>query len=124
EANYMRRVRTKRGLVTGDGGAGAVPAEIDDRFVEALQRAVVADADDGRVPIGFAQQPIERRLGRLVESRGRLVEKHDLGPYEQDPGKTEPLLLAAGKAQCPIALFVELIDEVGQADRVQRRLQL
>src|SRR5436190_21781292 len=58
-ANYMRRVRTKRGLVAGDGGAGAVPAEIDDRLVEAPQGAVVTDADDSRVPIGLAQQPVQ-----------------------------------------------------------------
>src|SRR4030081_1542934 len=60
DANYMGRVRRKGSSIAGDGGADAVAAEIDDRLVEALQRAVMADADDRRVPIGFAHQPVER----------------------------------------------------------------
>ena len=64
-------------------------AEIDDRLVEAPQRAVMADADDGRPPFGLAQQAVERRLAGLVERRGRLVEKHDLRARQQHAGKAE-----------------------------------
>src|SRR5947207_3150647 len=45
-------------------------------------------------------------------------------PHQQHSGKAEALLLAAGKALSPVALLVELVDEVGQADRLQRRFQL
>src|SRR4029079_9720560 len=40
-------------LVHHGGFADAVTAEIDDRLVEAFQRAVMADADDRRVPLRF-----------------------------------------------------------------------
>src|SRR6476646_6044863 len=87
--------------------------------MEAPQRPMVPDADDRRVPISFAQQPVERCLGSLVESRGRLVEKDDLWPDEQDARKAEPLLLAAREPLRPIAVDIELIDQIVEPDRAQ-----
>ena len=84
----------------------------------------MADADDRRVPIRFAQQPVERGFGRLVERRGRLVKKDDLRPHEQDPRKAEPLLLAAREPLRPIAVDVELVDQISEPDRAQRRFEL
>src|SRR5690349_2603549 len=90
---------SRRHLITGDGRlADPVMPEIDYRLVEAPQRAVMADADDGRAPFRLAQQPIELRLRRLLQRGGRLVEKHDIGPHQQHAGEAEPLLLAAGEA--------------------------
>src|SRR5437764_10580723 len=94
----------------GGGGARVVAAEVDHRFVEAPQCAVVADADDRRMPVGFAHQPVERRLRRLVERRGRLVEKHDRRAHQEDAGKADALLLATRQALRPVALLVELAD--------------
>src|SRR5947208_13828928 len=92
--------------------------------MEAPQRPMVPDADDRRMPIRFAQQPVERGFGRLVERRRRLVEKDDLRPDEQDPRKTEPLLLAAREALRPIAVDVELIDQISEPNGAQRRFEL
>ena len=94
--------------------------EIDDRIVETPQGAVMADADDRRPPRRFAQQPVERHLRRLVERRGRLVEKDDLRAGQQNPGEGEPLLLADRQPLRPVAVLVQPVDEIGQADRAQR----
>src|ERR1051326_889508 len=82
-------------IARGGGVADRRAPEIDDRLVEAPHRAVMADADDRRMPIGFAQEPIERGFRGLVELRGRFVEENDLRAHEQDARKPEPLLLAA-----------------------------
>src|SRR5690349_2823749 len=94
--------------------------QVDDRLVEAAQRAAVADADDGWTPFRLAQHAVERCLCGLVERRGRLVEKHGLRPHQQHAGKTDALLLAARQPLRPVALLVELRNQIAKADRVQR----
>src|SRR5665213_1992247 len=76
------------------------------------------DADDGRPPLGVAQHPVQRHLPRLVERRGRLVEKDDRRPQQQHPREGEPLLLATRQALRPVALVVETLDESNWAQRL------
>src|ERR1043166_9019178 len=124
-AEYRDSAITKRGSgARGGGGADRRAPEIDDRLVEAPQGAVMADADDRRMPIGFAQQPVERGFGGLVERRGRFVEENDLRAHEQDARKAKPLLLAAGEALRPIAVDIELVDQISEPDSAQRRFEL
>src|SRR3982751_4992204 len=98
-------------LVARDRGVADRRApEIDDRLVEAPQGAVMADADDRRMPIGLAQQPGERGFGGPGARRGRFVEENDFRAHEQDARKAKPLLLAAREALRPIAVDIELVD--------------
>src|SRR5579862_5541397 len=92
--SYVVMAKTGRLSVAGRGLrlADVVLSEIDDQLVEPPQRAVMADADDGRLPLGFAQQPVEHGFGGFVERRGRLVEEDDLGARQQDAGKPDALL--------------------------------
>ena len=54
-------------------------------------------------------------LGLGVEVRGRLVEDHDRGVLQQQPGDGQPLLLAARHAVA--ALADDRVVAVGQARR-------
>ena len=81
--------------------------KIDDLVVKPLQRAVMTDADDRRPPGCLTQQPIERHFRRLVESRGRLVEKDDFRAGEEHPSKSDALLLPDRQPLRPVALLVE-----------------
>ena len=94
--------------------------KIDDRIVEAMQRPVMTDADDRRPPRSLSQQPVERHFRRLVESRGRLVEKDDFRAGQQHSGEGQALLLADRQALSPVPLLVEPVDELRQADGAQR----
>ena len=83
-----------------------------------MQRAVVANADDRRPPGSLSQQPVERHFRCLVESRGRLVEKDDFRAGEEHPGESDALLLPDRQALRLVALLVEPLAELRQADGV------
>ena len=89
--------------------------------------AVVEDQDlvglpHGRQPVGDDQRgaPLERGgqrqlhggLGLAVEVGGGLVEHHDLGRLEEQPGDGQPLLLASGEAVAAVAHH--RVEAVGQ----------
>ena len=68
----------------------------------------------------LAQQLVDVPLARFVERRSRLVEEEPVRPMQQRARDGEALLLAAGERQAPVALFVEAVGEIVEADGAQR----
>ena len=63
----------------------------------------------------------QHRLALGIERRGRLVHHDDVGLVQEQPREGEALLLAAGQRAVPWhVLVVELLDEMPEADHLQR----
>src|SRR6476469_9780566 len=73
-------------------GAALAPLQHDLAAVKRLQFDAVGDADDG----GFGQLPDDDLhhlvLALFVERGGRLIQYHDVGVVQQEPGESQPLL--------------------------------
>src|SRR5262249_34026078 len=83
----------------------------------------MADAEDRRLRQPLAQQSIETRFGRLVERRGRLVEKEPLGLLDQGAREGNTLLLARGELKRPVRALVQASAELAEADHLERLAQ-
>ena len=55
--------------------------------VECAERRAVADGDDRRALEPLLQQPVQRRLGGLIERSGRLVEEQIIGLLQAARGR-------------------------------------
>ena len=75
--------------------------------MEGTQRRAMADAEYRRPREPLAHQSIEPCLRRLVNRRGRLVEKEPIGLLDQRSSEGDALLLARGELERPMANFVE-----------------
>src|SRR5262249_60952515 len=91
--------------------------------VEAAQGPAMAAAEARRLRQALARQSIEARLGRLVERRGRLVEKEPLGLLDQGAREGDALLLARGELKRPVRVLVQAPAELAEADRLERLAQ-
>ena len=88
--------------------------------VERRKRRAMPDRYDGRIRQPLLDQPVQRRLRRLVERRRGLVEKQEVRLLQQRAGDAEALLLAERQHPVPVRLLVEPLRQRRQADRADR----
>ena len=88
--------------------------------MERRERRAVADRHDGRFRQALLEQPVERRLRRLVERGGGLVEEQEIGRLQEGARDAEALLLAERQHAVPVRLLVEPLRQGGQADGADR----
>src|SRR4051812_11435711 len=86
-----------------------------DRVTGLLHVAVMGDADDDPAGQGRAQVGHERRGGRCVQVRGRLVEEDDVPVGQQRAGRGQPTPLTARQGGATGAhLRVQAVGERGE----------
>jgi hypothetical protein len=88
--------------------------------VERLQFLAVADADQRRLG-----QPLEEHLHEMlltlrIERRRRLVHDDEVRLVTEEAREAQALLLAAGQDTRPARVLVEALEEVTQADVLER----
>ncbi len=97
------------------GAALDDPAAVDDEdLVCAADGGQPVGDDERRAPRqGRVEGPLDRGLGLAVEVGGGLVQDHEAGALQQQPGDGEALLLAAGE---PVpAVADDRVQALGQA---------
>src|SRR3982074_2287279 len=93
----------------------AVADQHDVALVEDLERGAMADRDDGGCRQFLLEQTIQRRLGGLIQRRGRLVEEQILRPMQQRAREPEALLLAGREDSVPVRFLPQPRREPTQA---------
>src|SRR5258708_32412537 len=88
--------------------------------MERRERRAVADRNDGRSRQPLLDEPVQRRLRRLIERRRGLIEEQEIGLLKECPRDAETLLLAEREHAVPVRLLVEPLRQRGRADRVAR----
>src|SRR6202049_3799332 len=86
-------------------------------LVEGLKRTTMADRDHGRCRQLLRKQTIERRLGGLIERRGRFIEEQILWRMQKRACQPKPLLLAEGEYPVPMRVLVQARYQLRQAHR-------
>src|SRR5689334_9971749 len=92
--------------------AVAVAREHEAAVVEGGEGGAMPDRDDGGVRQPLAQQLIERRFGRFIERRRRLVEEEIIRRMQQRARDAEPLLLAEREHAIPVRLLVDALGKL------------
>src|SRR6266478_681016 len=95
----------------------AVADQHDVALVEGLERGAMADRDYGGCRQFLLEQTIQRRLGGLIQRRGRLVEEQILRPMQQRARESEALLFAERKHSVPVRFLLEPRRELRHAHR-------
>src|SRR5690242_19025336 len=87
--------------------------------MERTQRRAMSHTEYRRSRKPFAYQSIKACLGRLINRRGRLVEKEPIGLLDQRPSESDPLLLARRELERPMANLVESFGQVTESHGLQ-----
>src|SRR6267142_2199335 len=107
-----------------DGGGAVCPGLYHEpACMERTQGRPMADAEHRRLREPLAHQPIESRLRRLVQRRGRLVQKEPVGLLDQGSREGHALLLAGGELERPVGDLVETPGELLEVHRLERLAQ-
>src|SRR2546428_12318033 len=95
------------GYVHDAGGPLSFRSHDELASVEGAKRSPVAHAEQGDLREPLAQEPVEARLGRLVQRRGRLVEEEPVRLLDKGAREGDPLLLARREPQRPVVGSIE-----------------
>src|SRR5262249_34009104 len=87
--------------------------------VERAERGPVADRDDGRAFEPLVEEPVEACFGCFIERGRGLVQKQEIGLYQDHAGDCQALLLTQREHAIPMGLLVEPIRPLAQPDSGQ-----
>jgi len=87
--------------------------------MEQLEFRPVRNADDGRCAEFLGQEFHQMILAGGIERRCRLIEHDDVRPMKKDPCECKSLLLATGQHLVPGRFFLDVLDQVIEADELQ-----
>lgn len=87
------------------------------------KRLTMSDADEAGPRQSLMQELIQRSFPRLVEGAGSLVEEYPIRTDDENPGESDPLLLAQRENPAPVVDVVKAGNERRQIDAPQNILK-
>ncbi len=81
-------------------------------IVEAGQCGAVPDRNQGRGGEAGLEQPVQHRLGVVVERCRRLIEQEEIRLLQERARDAEPLLLALGQRALPVRFLIQALDQL------------